>query len=111
MASGLDFRFARNTGLIRIPFSCAIQSFDTPDALPEFASVQGDPADHLALLKQFVSDRGIALEYSASIAPARGISRGGSIALLPDLSPADEFAVLSHEIAHELLHRGGAGDG
>jgi antirestriction protein ArdC len=76
------------------------------DPLPEFASVQGDPAEHLERLKQFVSSRGIALEYSASIAPARGVSRGGSIALLPNLSPADEFAVLSHEIAHELLHRG-----
>jgi antirestriction protein ArdC len=75
------------------------------EPLPEFASVQGDPADHLERLKQFVSGRGIGLEYSASIAPARGVSRGGSIALLPNLSPADEFAVLSHEIAHEVLHR------
>jgi|SRR5579872_2271915 len=29
-----------------------------------------------------------------------------NIALLPDMTPADEFAVLSHEIARELLHRG-----
>jgi antirestriction protein ArdC len=76
------------------------------DQLPEFATVQGNPADHLERLKQFVSGRGIALEYSASIAPARGVSRGGTIALLPSLSPADEFAVLSHEIAHEILHHG-----
>jgi antirestriction protein ArdC len=76
------------------------------EPLPEFATVQGDPADHLERLKQFVSSRGITLEYSSSIAPARGVSRGGSIALLPDLSLADEFAVLSHEIAHEMLHRG-----
>jgi antirestriction protein ArdC len=76
------------------------------EPLPEFAAVQGDPAGHLEMLKQFVTDRGITLEYSASIAPARGVSRGGQIVLLPDLSPADEFAVLSHEIAHEMLHRG-----
>jgi antirestriction protein ArdC len=76
------------------------------EPLPEFATVQGDPADHLERLKQFVSGRGIGLEYSPSIAPARGVSRGGSIALLPGLSLADEFAVLSHEIAHEMLHRG-----
>ena len=76
------------------------------EPLPEFATVQGDPADHLERLKQFVSSRGIALEYSESIAPARGVSRGGNIALLPGLSLADEFAVLSHEIAHEMLHRG-----
>jgi antirestriction protein ArdC len=76
------------------------------EPLPEFATVQGGPADHLERLKQFVSGRGIALEYSTSIAPARGVSRGGSIALLPNLSPAEEFAVLSHEIAHEMLHHG-----
>jgi antirestriction protein ArdC len=76
------------------------------EPLAEFATVQGDPAGHLERLKQFVSGRGISLEYSASIAPARGVSRGGSIALLPNLSLADEFAVLAHEIAHELLHRG-----
>lgn len=76
------------------------------EPLPEFASVHGDPADHLERLKQFVAGRGISLEYSESIAPARGVSRGGSIALLPGLSPADEFSVLSHEIAHEMLHRG-----
>lgn len=76
------------------------------DPIPEFATVYGDPADHLDRLKQFAAERGIALEYSKSIAPARGVSRGGSIALLPDLSPASEFAVLAHEIAHEILHRG-----
>lgn len=76
------------------------------EPLPEFATVHGDPAGHLERLKQFTTDRNITLEYSASIAPARGVSRGGRIALLPDLSPADEFAVLSHEIAHEMLHRG-----
>jgi antirestriction protein ArdC len=75
------------------------------EPLPEFATVQGDPADHLERLKHFASARGIALEYSASIAPARGVSRGGKIALLPSLSLAEEFSTLSHELAHELLHR------
>lgn len=76
------------------------------EPLPEFATVQGDPAGHLERLKQFVADQGIALDFSASIAPARGVSRGGRIELLPNLSPADEFSVLAHEIAHEMLHRG-----
>jgi Zn-dependent peptidase ImmA (M78 family) len=26
--------------------------------------------------------------------------------MTPDLPPAEEFAVLAHELAHELLHRG-----
>ena len=31
---------------------------------------------------------------------------GGKITLLPDLEPAEHFAVLAHEVAHELLHPG-----
>jgi Zn-dependent peptidase ImmA (M78 family) len=34
------------------------------------------------------------------------MSSGGKITLLPDLPPAELFAVLAHETAHELLHRG-----
>ena len=34
------------------------------------------------------------------------MSSGGKITLLPDLTPAETFAVLVHEAAHELLHRG-----
>lgn len=75
------------------------------DSLPDFATVQGDPSTHLESLKQFVADRSIALEYSESISPARGVSKGGSIALLPGLSPAEEFSTLAHELAHEMLHR------
>jgi len=75
------------------------------DPLPEFASVQGDPSDYTGRLSEFVGGKGIALEYSADIAPAKGMSSGGKITLLPDLSPAEHFAVLVHEAAHELLHR------
>lgn len=75
------------------------------DPLPEFGSVQGDPSDYTERLKDFVAGKGIALEYSIEIAPARGVSSGGKITLLPDLSPAEHFAVLVHEVAHELLHR------
>ena len=39
------------------------------DPLPDFATVHGDPSTHLESLKQFVADRGIALEYSESISP------------------------------------------
>jgi hypothetical protein len=38
-------------------------------------------------------------------APAKGLSSGGKITLLPDLSAAERFATLVHETAHELLHR------
>lgn len=74
--------------------------------LPEFATVGGDPQGYLARLIQFVADQNIALVYDASIAPARGMSSGGKITLLPDLAPAEHLAVLTHEVAHEMLHRG-----
>lgn len=75
-------------------------------ALPEFATVKGDPCDYLARLTTFVARQNIALEYDAAIAPANGISSGGKITLFPDLSPAETVATLAHEIGHELLHRG-----
>src|SRR5262249_11311485 len=46
------------------------------------------------------------IEYSKEIAPARGTSYGGRIAILPSQSAPEEFSILAHELAHELLHRG-----
>jgi len=76
------------------------------DPLPEFATVKGDPHGYSDRLKQFVAGQNIALEYDAKIAPAKGMSSGGKITLLPDMPAAEHFAVLAHETAHELLHRG-----
>jgi antirestriction protein ArdC len=73
--------------------------------LPEIGSVNGDPREHRERLGKFVSEQGIALEYSEEIAPARGTSSGGKITLLPGQSPAEEFATLAHEVAHEMMHR------
>lgn len=74
--------------------------------LPEFATVTGDPQDYLKRLVDFVGAHKIVLEYDARIAPAKGMSSGGKITLLPDLPPAEHLAVLAHEVAHEMLHRG-----
>ena len=76
------------------------------EALPEFARVQGDPSGCTERLKSFVASQGIALEYNDRIRPARGLSSGGNITLLPGMDAAEEFSVLVHETAHELLHRG-----
>jgi hypothetical protein len=46
-----------------------------------------------------VNAQGIALHYSEDIAPARGVSEGGKITLLPAMSPAQTFATLAHECA------------
>jgi len=76
------------------------------EPLPEFARVTGDPQQHTDRLKAFVAAKGIALEFSDRIAPAKGMSSGGKITLLPNLDAAETFSVLVHEAAHELLHRG-----
>jgi antirestriction protein ArdC len=73
--------------------------------LPHIGIVQGDPRGLGERLLSFAVANGISVEYSSNIAPARGTSSGGRITLLPGQSPAEEFATLAHELAHELLHR------
>jgi antirestriction protein ArdC len=72
--------------------------------LPEFACVAGAPGPFTDRLKTFIAKNGIQLGYSQSIAPARGVSAGGKIVLLPDLPPAEHLSTLAHELAHELMH-------
>ena len=74
--------------------------------LPEIARVGGNPNGHTDRLKALVASKSITLEYTGDIGSADGLSCGGTIKLRPDLSPAEEFSVLTHELAHELLHRG-----
>ncbi len=74
-------------------------------ALPELEEVKGDVTGYLAKLVNFTIQQGIKFGYSDKIAPARGMSYGGAIRLLPDMTEAEQFAVLVHELAHEMLHK------
>ncbi len=74
--------------------------------LPGIGVVHGDPREYSDGLRRFAAAQNIAIEYSEDIAPARGSSYGGRIALLPGQSSAEEFSTLVHELAHELMHRG-----
>lgn len=76
------------------------------EELPQIGVVQGDPRDCTERLRQFATAQNIVVEYSSEIAPARGTSFGGRIALLPGQAAAEELSTLAHELAHELLHRG-----
>ena len=77
------------------------------EPLPAFAEVTGEPGDHVVALKGFLVSRDIKLSYAnAELGAAHGASLKGRILLRDDLSPAVEFSVLAHEIAHELLHTG-----
>ncbi len=74
--------------------------------LPHIGTVHGDPREYAERLHGFANAHGIAVEHSEQIAPARGLSSGGKVTLLPGQSQAEEFSTLAHELAHELLHRG-----
>jgi hypothetical protein len=82
--------------------------FDVADTagnpLPEFAKFEGNPGEYLERVKSLVTQSGCSLEYSTSILPALGQCSPGKIVLLPDMSPAEEFHVLTHELAHLRLH-------
>ncbi len=67
-----------------------------------FAGEVGDKLDKLA---EFTTAQGIKLEYSDKIAPARGMSYGGLIRILPDMEPSETLATFVHELAHEMMHR------
>lgn len=82
--------------------------FDVADTagnpLPALSTFQGNPGEYLERLKLFVSQSGCSLEYSKEILPAQGRCSGAKIILLPGMAPAEEFHVLSHELAHSRLH-------
>ncbi|MFZ2874271.1 MAG: ArdC family protein [Phycisphaerales bacterium] len=76
------------------------------EPLPEPARVQGDASVYTLRLQAYVAACGITLDRADVPFGADGVSTGGRIAVRPDLSPAEEFAVIVHELAHELQHRG-----
>ena len=76
------------------------------EPLPVIARVGGNPNGHTDRLKAHVAARGITLEYAEDLGGPDGLSCGGRIRLLSSLSPAEEFSVLTHELAHEMLHKG-----
>src|SRR5580765_1670802 len=74
--------------------------------LPELGSTfKGEVGDKLDRLADFTSGQETKLEYSETIAPARGMSYGGLIRILPDMEPSETLATLVHELAHEMLHK------
>ena len=73
--------------------------------LPEIGRVTGYPRVYLERLETFVRANGTTLDYSADIAPAKGLAEKGKITLLPGQSPAETFSVLVHELAHLTLHQ------
>lgn len=76
------------------------------DPLPNVATASGDPGGGCTvLLRAAIIDRGIVLDDVDALDGALGTSSGGRIQIVKGLPPAEEFVVLVHEFAHELLHR------
>lgn len=74
------------------------------DELPEPSKIQGNPGTYTDRVKSLIASKGIALEYTDELHSALGSSSGSRVKILNDLSPASEFSVLVHELAHEMLH-------
>jgi hypothetical protein len=75
------------------------------EPLPGVAAASGDPGQRTRALRSAIIARGIGLDDLDDLGGALGTSAGGRIQIVKGLSPAEEFVVLVHEFAHELLHR------
>jgi antirestriction protein ArdC len=73
--------------------------------MPEFDSVHGDPGQYLSALNKVAWDLAIDVEYVDDLRGADGVSMGGKIQLLDSLRDGEKFAVLAHELAHEMMHK------
>jgi hypothetical protein len=78
------------------------------EPLPELSRAAGDPGPALDRLRQVIAGRRIELAYADNLGGAVGLSSGGRISVLRGLTPAVEFGVLAHELAHEQLHHDGS---
>jgi hypothetical protein len=65
---------------------------------------QVDTTEKLEKLLAFAESRQMKIEYSDSIAPAKGTSYRGLIRLLPGMEPAEAFPVLVREVASQILY-------
>jgi len=74
------------------------------DDLPELASIHGEPGELLGRLEALIRKSGITLTEEALPLGTKGASLKGTIHIAEGLSPAERFAVLAHELAHEWMH-------
>ena len=72
--------------------------------LPQLAGTHGEPGQLLAGLEKLVRRSGITLKDEVLPLGTKGLSRKGEIAIAEGLPPAERFAVLAHELAHEWMH-------
>jgi hypothetical protein len=105
----LDDEETQDASTVRLVGFRGVYVFDQSDTdgspMAQLSKCEGDPRGYTERLKKFVVARGIQLDYSDSIRPAQGQCSPGNITLLPELTPAEEFSTLAHEVGHLLLHQ------
>ncbi|XZE20338.1 ArdC-like ssDNA-binding domain-containing protein [Pirellulaceae bacterium SH449] len=75
------------------------------EEIPSFASLGGDPGDHVDTLLGIYQEKGIRLEFAEQLPrDANGMSQGGAVTIKQSLPPPQKFSTMVHELAHELLH-------
>jgi len=74
------------------------------EPLPGIGEANGEPGTFSDRLRGLIKSLAIELEFSDDLGGALGVSKGGKIAVKSGLPPAQEFTVLVHELAHEILH-------
>jgi len=73
--------------------------------LPEFAKPHGKAGDYLDRIRKYAKLKRISVHYGNIPGTTVGISCGSKIVIQKGLSEAEEFATITHELAHEILHR------
>jgi hypothetical protein len=81
------------------------------EPLPDVAQPTGEPGHALLRMRAAIASRSITLDYADALGGALGLSSGGRICVLRELSPASEFVVLAHEFAHLCERVGYVGSG
>ncbi|MHB8902926.1 MAG: ArdC-like ssDNA-binding domain-containing protein [Thermoguttaceae bacterium] len=74
------------------------------EELPQIGAIHGDPGQLMSQLENLIRDSGIKITNTALPRGTEGVSLKGEIQITEGLSPAERFAVLAHELAHERLH-------
>lgn len=76
------------------------------EELPQFADMHGDPGELLTRLECLIRRSNITLTDKVLPMGTQGASLKGAIYIAEGLPPAERFAVLAHELAHEWMHGG-----
>lgn len=75
------------------------------DQLMDEAPIHGAPGRNLSALMNVYSDLKIKVQFTKLPGTIQGYSLGGEVRVRDDLDDTSLFRVLSHELAHELMHK------